>query len=191
YAKESPDEILIRISVCNRSKEAASLHVLPTLWFRNTWTWSEGQAKPSLEQAPEPKGMTVITASHPELGTRYLWCEGEVPLLFTENETNMERVFRQPNQSPYVKDGIHQYLVHNDPDAVNPLCTGTKASALYQINVAGGATHVIRLRLSAVASPQTAGQNPGSEFKKRFEEVLKTRQQEADEFYDAIAPPSI
>src|SRR6187200_1810381 len=108
YAKESPEEILIKISICNRGKNAAVLHLLPTLWFRNTWSWSEGSHKPSLEQATDPRGMTVITASHPDLGTRYLWCEGEVPLLFTENETNSERIFGQANRSPYVKDGIHE-----------------------------------------------------------------------------------
>ena len=138
YAKESPEEVLIKISVCNRGEEAALLHVLPTLWFRNTWSWSEGAHKPSLEQATEPKGMTVMTASHPDLGTRYLWCEGEVPLLFTENETNTQRIFGQTNRGPYVKDGIHEYVVHGQHGAVNPLRTGTKASAHYQLNVPGG-----------------------------------------------------
>jgi hypothetical protein len=155
YAKESPEEVLIKISAYNRGNEAALLHVLPTLWFRNTWSWSEGAHKPSLEQATEPKGMTVMTASHSDLGTRYLWCEGEVPLLFTENETNTQRIFGQANRGPYVKDGIHEYVVHGQHGAVNPLRTGTKASAHYQLNVPGGGTQIIRLRLSAVASPET------------------------------------
>jgi hypothetical protein len=191
YAKESPEEILIKITICNRGKEAALLHVLPTLWFRNTWSWLEGAAKPSLEQAPEPKGMTVITASHPDLGTRYLWCEGEVPLLFTENETNMERIFGQANRSPYVKDGINECVVHGKQGAVNPLRTGTKASARYQINVDGGGSQVIRLRLSAVASPETGSRASGQSFSKRFDETMKKRLQEADQFYNAIAAPSL
>ena len=190
YAKESPEEVLIKITVCNRGKEAAPLHVLPTLWFRNTWSWSEGTSKPTLEQATEPKGMSVITASHPDLGTRYLWCEGEVPLLFTENETNMERINGQANGSPYVKDGINQYVVHGQQGAVNPFRTGTKASAHYKLNVGGGATQVIRLRLSAVASPETAGRS-GVSFEKQFDDTMKKRLQEADAFYNAIASPSL
>ena len=190
YAKESPEEVLIKITVCNRGKEAAPLHVLPTLWFRNTWSWSEGTSKPTLEQATEPKGMSIITASHPDLGTRYLWCEGEVPLLFTENETNMERMNGQANGSPYVKDGINQYIVHDQQGAVNPFRTGTKASAHYKINVGGGATQVIRLRLSAVVSPETAGRS-GVSFEKQFDNTMKKRLQEADAFYNAIAAPSL
>jgi hypothetical protein len=191
YAKESPEEILIKITIYNRGEEAALLHVLPTLWFRNTWSWSEGNSKPSLEQATEPKGMTVITASHPDLGTRYLWCEGEVPLLFTENETNTQRIFGQANRSSYVKDGINECVVHGQHGAVNPLRTGTKASAHYQINVAGGASQVIRLRLSAVASPQTGGKASGQSFSKRFDETMKKRLQEADQFYNSLAAPSL
>ena len=191
YAKESPEEVLIKISVCNRGKDTALLHVLPTLWFRNTWSWSEGAHKPSLEQANEPKGMTVMTASHPDLGTRYLWCEGEVPLLFTENETNTQRIFGQANRGPYVKDGIHEYVVHGQQGAVNPLRTGTKASAHYQLNVPGGGTQVIRLRLSAVASPETGSRESGQSFAKRFDETMKKRLQEADAFYNALSAPSL
>jgi glycogen debranching enzyme len=191
YAKESPEEILIKITVCNRGKEAALLHVLPTLWFRNTWSWSEGSPKPSLEQATEPKGMTVITASHQEIGNRYLWCEGEVPVLFTENETNTQRIFGQANRSPYVKDGIGEYVVNGQRQGVNPLRTGTKASAHYQVTVGGGATQVIRLRLSAVAAPEAGGKEGGTSFVKRFEETIKKRLQEADAFYNAIAAPSV
>ena len=191
YAKESPEEILIKISICNRGKEAAPLHLLPTLWFRNTWSWSEGSPKPSLEQATEPKGMTVITASHQDIGIRYLWCEGEVPVLFTENETNTQRIFGHANRSPYVKDGIDQYVVHGRGEGVNPLRTGTKASAHYQLTVAGGATQVVRLRLSAVAPPEAGSKGEETSFEKRFEETLKKRLQEADAFYNAIGGPSL
>jgi hypothetical protein len=191
YAKESPEDILIKITMCNRGKEAAFLHVLPTLWFRNTWSWSEGAAKPSLEHTADPSGLSVITASHPELGVRYLCCEGEVPLLFTENETNMERLFHQANRSPYVKDGINQYLVHGQQGAVNPLQTGTKSSAYYHVRVGGEEANVIRLRLSTAAPRTDVGGARTVPFSQRFDEVMNERLAEADEFYHAITPPSV
>ncbi len=191
YAKESPEDILIKMTVCNRGEEAAFLHVLPTLWFRNTWSWSEGAAKPSLEHTADPSGLSVITVSHPELGVRYMSCEGEVPLLFTENETNMERLFHQANRSPYVKDDINQYLVHGQQGAVNPLQTGTKAAAHYHVRVGGGEANVIRLRLST-APPQTdVGGARSVAFGQRFDEVMNERLREADEFYHAVTPPSV
>ncbi|BCA53052.1 glucosidase [Nitrospira sp. KM1] len=191
YAKESPEDILIKVTVHNRGKDTASLHVLPTLWFRNTWSWSEGVDKPSLEQSSEPNGMSVIAASHPELGNRYLWCEGEVPLLFTENETNMERIFNQPNRSSYVKDGINQCIVHGQDGSVNPLRTGTKASAHYQMKIPGGGSKVIRMRLCTASPSDTVGSTKGEPFGKRFDTVVNDRLREADEFYGAIAPPSL
>jgi hypothetical protein len=144
YAKQSPEDILIQISIVNRGPEAASLQVLPTLWFRNTWTWWPGTPKPSLGQLRGPKGAQTIAVSHVELGTRYLHAEGDVPLLFTENETNQERLFGQPNHSPFVKDGIHQYVVNGNRGAVNPKQSGTKAAAQYQLNVGAGKTATVR-----------------------------------------------
>ena len=150
YAKQSPEDILIQISVSNRGPESATIHVLPTLWFRNTWTWWPGTPKPSLKQISGANGAGVA-ASHAQLGERYLYCEGDVPLLFTENETNNERLFGTPNASPYVKDGINEYVVHGNHNAVNPAKTGTKSAAHYQLNVGAGQTATIRVRLSDLA----------------------------------------
>src|ERR1700750_2577796 len=135
YAKESPEDLLIQISVTNRGPEAATLHVLPTLWFRNTWTWWPGTPKPSMKQVSGRKGTQTVAASHTELGERYLYCEGDIPLLFAENETNNERIFGTPNSSPYVKDGINNYVVNGNPNSVNSEKTGTKSAAHYQVNV--------------------------------------------------------
>ena len=135
YAKDTPEDILIKLSICNRGGEAVTLHVLPTLWFRNTWSWTQGTPKPSLEEVDGPGDVSVLLASHPELGKRYFVCEGEVPLLFTENETNTQRLFNKPNPSPYVKDGINNFVVHGQQDAVNPFRTGTKAAAHYRLEL--------------------------------------------------------
>src|SRR5271166_6321942 len=118
YAKQSPEDILIKISVWNRGPEPASLHILPTLWFRNTW--SSGTARPALLKLGNVDGASVVSASHPELGERFLYCQADVPLLFTENETNNERLFGTPNQTRYVKDGINNYVVHDKSAEVNP-----------------------------------------------------------------------
>ena len=125
YAKEAPDDLLIKISICNRGTEPALLHLLPTLWFRNTWSWPDGGTKP-LIRATEDDGRAVIRAHHTDplfqesLTDYYLYCEGQVPLLFTENETNNARVFGTANQSPYVKDAFDEYVVHGKSDTVNP-----------------------------------------------------------------------
>jgi hypothetical protein len=185
YAKQAPEDILIQISVSNRGPEPATLHVLPTLWFRNTWTWWPDTPKPSLKQVSGPNGTQLVAASHPDLGERYLYAEGDIPLLFTENETNNERIFGTPNASPYVKDGINNHVVQKDHNAVNPDKMGTKSAALYQLNVGAGKTATIRLRLTDVA-PAAIG-NPF----KDFAEIMQTRQREADEFYESITPPRL
>jgi hypothetical protein len=148
YAKQTPEDILIQISVCNRGPEPATVHVLPTLWFRNTWTWWPDTPKPVLRDVTGRQGCRAVAASHAQLGERYLYCEGEAPLLFTENETNNERLFGTPNASRYVKDGINNAVVDGHQDAVNPQQTGTKAAAHYCVSVGAGATATIRLRLS-------------------------------------------
>src|ERR1700756_3934973 len=185
YAKQSPEDILIQISVINRGPEPAAVHVLPALWFRNTWTWWPDTPKPSLKQVSGQKGSQVVAASHAALGERYLYCEGDVPLLFTENETNNERIFGTANASPYVKDGINNYVVNGDNKAVNPGNTGTKTSANYQLNVEAGETATIRLRLSDMA-PATLRDPFNS-----FSEIMQSRQREADEFYRAITPKRV
>jgi hypothetical protein len=185
YAKESPEDLLIQISVSNRGPEPATLQVLPTLWFRNTWTWWPGTPKPSLKAVSGQKGNQAIAASHADLGERYLYCEGDVPLLFTENETNNERIFGTSNSTPYVKDGINNYVVHGLQQLVNPEKTGTKSAAQYQLTVGAGKTATIRLRLSDAAPAAV-----GDPFKS-FAETMRVRHGEADEFYRSITPKRI
>ena len=185
YAKQSPEDILIQISVANRGPEPATLHVLPTLWFRNTWTWWPGTPKPSLKQVSGQKGAQAVAASHAGLGERYLYCEGDAELLFTENETNNERIFGTDSQSPYVKDGINNYVVEGKKHAVNPAKTGTKSAAHYQLNVGAGRTATVHLRLTDVAPAAI-----GDPFKS-CAEIIQTRQREADEFYKSITPEHV
>jgi hypothetical protein len=192
YAKASPEDLLIQVSVYNRGPESAELHVLPTLWFRNQWSWQGGPDRPTLQEAPGTAERCVVKAVDGKLGERYLYCEGEVPLLFTENETNTQRIFGVPNRSPYVKDGISNYIVHGQEGAVNPDGKGTKAAAHYRITVGPGECRVIRLRLcpAAPSAPAEGGGAGGSPFGD-FEEVLQARRREADEFYAAVTPPSL
>ncbi|MGC2109823.1 MAG: glucosidase [Candidatus Korobacteraceae bacterium] len=182
YAKVTAEDVLIQISVSNRGAQAASLHVLPSLLFRNTWTWWPGTPKPGMKQVTGNKGMAVVAASRAELGDRFLYCEGDIPLLFTENETNNERIFGTPNTTAYVKDAINSYLIHGKQDAGNPDHTGTKVAAHYQVTVGAGETATIRLRLSNTA-PATIG-DPFQDFAK----TVDTRKDEADEFYQGVIP---
>jgi len=186
YAKNAPEDMLIQITVCNRGPEAASIHVLPTLWFRNTWSWSPGAPKPVLKKDSGTKGARVIAATDGELGDRFLYCEGEVPLLFTENETNNQRIFGEPNAGQYVKDGINDCVVAGTQGVVNPEETGTKASAHYQITVGAGETATIRLRLS-----DQLPSHVNDPFGKEFAEILQARRSDADEFYRSITPNGI
>jgi hypothetical protein len=131
----------------------------------------------------------VVEATHPDLGVRYLYCEGETPLLFTENETNQERLFNSPNPTPYVKDGIDRFVVHGDESAVNPGQVGTKAAALYRVEVGAGQTELLRLRLSPI--PPARAKGPRSPLGQAFGELLEARRKDADAFYAAITPPSV
>ncbi|MEE3715180.1 glucosidase [Tumidithrix elongata RA019] len=190
YAKADSEDILIKISVANRGPEAATLHLLPTLWFRNTWSWADGSSKPILQKVGNV-GDSIIHAHHTDatfqewIQDYYLYAEGNVPLLFTENETNNAHLFATPNASPYVKDGINNYLIHGERDAVNPAQMGTKASPHYPLSVGAGETQVVRLRLSRTAPAQKSA--PFADF----EAVFKTRLQEADDFYAAITPVKV
>jgi hypothetical protein len=186
YAKESPQDILVKITVCNRGPEAATLHVLPTLWFRNDWSWHDAApAKPLIRQAEAGGGMRAIEATHKELGRRLLYCQGEPELLFTENETNTRRIFGMPNQTPYVKDGINNFVVGGQKDAVNSRKRGTKASARYQVSVPARGEAVIRLRLTEASGSKASQLFDG------FDEIVKARTAEADEFYKMLTPASI
>jgi len=192
YAKGGAEDILVRITAINRGPEPAQLHLLPTLWFRNDWSaWIAGSSrspsKPSLKQVPAAMGTSAVAASHPLLGDFVLSCEGDVPLLFTENETNHERIFPgQKNESPFVKDGIDDCVVQGQRGAVNPDQLGTKAAAHYQLQVGAGQTAVICLRLT-----RSAAAAMGPAFGKSFDAIVAARLSEADEFYQAITPPSV
>jgi hypothetical protein len=178
YAKADPEDMLIRITVHNRGPETAVIHLLPTIWFRNTWSWEKAAAKPSLRAVREG----TIVASHAQLGERTLRCEGHPELLFTENESNASRLWGTFNPSPYVKDAFHDYLVSGKREAVNPSRTGTKAAAHYHWEVPAGGHKVVRLRLSATS--------PNDSFS-TFDQTLALRLADADEFFTRITPPSL
>src|SRR2546426_2034529 len=153
YAKEGPEDVLVRITVHNRGPEAARLRVLPTLWFRNTWSWGEDDQKPSLREARPG----VIQATHQELGEYWLLCDGASELLFTENESNASRLWGQPSATPYVKDAFHEYIISGRGEAINPAKVGTKAAAHYVLDVPAGGSKTVRLRLAAVRNDDAFG----------------------------------
>ena len=182
YAKGSPEDILVRITATNRGADAAPLCLLPTIWFRNTWRVAPDEARPSLREVPPPPGMRVIAATHGELGDRWLYVKGDAPVLFTDNETNTVKVFRQASATHYVKDGINDFVVHGRTAAVNPAQIGTKASVCSRSAIAPGASVSLWLRLSD--TPPEALPTPFADF----EAVFATRLREADDFYRALAP---
>ncbi|MET0987090.1 MAG: glucosidase [Steroidobacteraceae bacterium] len=190
YAKAAPDDVLVRISVSNRGPQAASLQVLPTLWFRNTWSQTGGGSKPSLKKVRFGRD-AVVHAHHTDplfqesLPDYFLYCDTDVPLLFTENETNNRRLFGLKNTSPYVKDGINSFVVQGDVSAVNPAQEGTKVAAHYTLNIGAGETRTIQLRLTTRAPAQW--KTPFADV----DTVFAARLSEADAFYDAITPPAV
>ncbi len=195
YAKASPEDILIRLTVINRSTQEATLDLLPTLWFRNIWAWERDITRPVLSQYKPafafPTHSVVEAQPHDDvddprvatgsaIGDRWLYCEGTPPLLFTENETNTERLYGTPNASPYVKDSINDYIVHGKQDALNPVQTGTKVAAHYHLTLAGGETKQIRLRLSNSDPADILA------FDEGFNETFARRQHEAEDFYATV-----
>ena len=188
YAKAAPEDILIQITVWNRGKEPAALHLLPTVWLRRTWAWHNDDPRPLLRDARSP---CAVSTFHPQLGERYLYADGATDVLFTDNETNTERVFGTPNRAPFTKDGINDCIVNGRRDRVNPEKVGTKASAHFPLTIAGGASRVVRLRLcgttAAGAAPNASDYQP---FGAEFDGIMKTRQREADEFYASVIPVS-
>jgi hypothetical protein len=177
YAKVDPEDIIVRISVHNRGPEPAKIHVLPTLWFRNTWSWDKDGIKPSVR---EQEG--TVLASHPKMGERALYYEGTPELLFTENESNAGRLWGQTNPSPFVKDAFHEFVISGKRDAVNSSQVGTKAAAHYELEIPAGGSRVVRLRLSKPS--------PADPFV-TFDQTLFARLAEANEFYDRITPSSL
>ncbi len=184
YAKQAAEDILIQIQVVNRGPETQALHVLPTLWFRNTWSWTTDARKPTLEAIQSGQDLRIVEAAHPTLGKRWLYCQDETELLFTENETNTERLFDCPNASPYVKDGFNSYIVEGRKEAINPDRIGTKSAAYMLLNIAPGETKTVRLRLSD--SPNLA--DPLGQL---FDDTLAARQHEADAFYQGVIPTTL
>ena len=182
YAKVDSEDILIRIVAHNRSTEAADLHLLPTVWFRNTWSWAKDTEKPSLHgEADERGALYRVRLQEPMYGTRYLYFDDDPTLLFTENDTNSERLFGAPNRTPYVKDGINDAVVSGLTGAVNPEPCGTKSAAWYRRAVPGSGTVEIRLRFSDRNLKR-------AEAFEKFDEYFAQRKLEADQFYDDIMP---
>lgn len=178
YAKVNAEDLLCRITAINRGPEPAPLHILPHLWFRNDWSWGYGRIRPEL-RAVAPQ---TVYLKERHLGERWWYVEGAVPLLFTENETNVERLFGVPNSTPYVKDGIHEAVVHGRLECVNPAQVGTKVAAHFQATLAPGEAFTVRVRFADVAHVA-----PFADFETLFEQ----RRTEADEFYAAIQPPTM
>jgi hypothetical protein len=183
YAKADVEDLLIRIHVTNRGPDAAGLDVLPTIWFRNTWSWSADSVRPSLRRADG--NVPTVALDEPTYGARWLYCDERPELVFTENETNVERLYGVANPVRFVKDAFHRYVVDGDRAAVNPQEYGTKASCIYRLEIPAGETRVLRLRFS---DREPAALRP---FGRPFDETVAERRREADEFYDAITPPAL
>ncbi len=195
YAKADPDDILIRLSVANRGPAAAALHVLPTLWFPNTWAWGRDGEGYWPRGCMEADGASAVLATHPDLGRFRLAVDPAnapdvAPLLFTENETNTARLYGSPNRTPYVKDAFHAYIVEGQAGAVNPARVGTKAAVHYQLTVPAGATVTLRLRLCADPETETV-ETPVELFGPAFDQVFLEREQEANAFYAARLAPEL
>jgi hypothetical protein len=184
YAKASPDDILIRIEAINRGPEAAALHLLPTVWFRNTWAWGLDERRPRLRRDATAE-VAAIRLDHHYYGTRWLYCEGAPELLFTENETNNRRLFDTENASAYVKDGINDFMVEGIKNAVNRDEYGTKAAAHYQRLLEPGESLTVRLRLSDVDTANNATLDG------EFDQIVASRRREADEFYRIVIPDGV
>ena len=189
YAKAGQADILVRIRITNRGPEEATCHLLPTLWFRNTWSWgypagpmNDVPGKPRLHQTPGPQGITAAALHHPAAGDYFFYAQGAPPALFTENETNRERLYGQPNPTPFVKDAFHRRVVAGEVGAVNPAQEGTKMAVWFQDTIAPGQTVVHCLRLADRALP-----TPFQEF----DRIVQQRWAEADEFYAQIQPPHL
>src|ERR1700693_41979 len=188
YAKADVEDILIKITVTNRGPDASDFGVLPTFWFRNTWSWENHARRPTLHKArPAPNPAIELNLSQPNKtrsDSRWLHCEGSPELLFTENETNARRLFGTENYTPFVKDGMNDHIVHGVKDAVNPEQVGSKAAAHYKLSLGSGETAVLRMRLA------------DCDFKEKnaldaFDETFALREGEADEFYATVVPGNL
>ena len=189
YAKADQDDVLVRIQVVNRGPEAAECHILPTLWYRNTWSWGheagpmgDVPGKPHLRRGKDVVGGISVEATHPAAGDYTLYAAAAPEFIFTENETNTDRLFSVPNSAPYVKDAFHDYVIHGETGAVNPRQEGTKVAAVYRKYIGPGESVTLRLRLSKPARKEPFQQ---------FDAILDQRIAEADEFYQAVQKPDL
>ena len=196
YAKVDPRDILVRATAKNCGPDPATLHLLPTIWFRNTWSWGYNPERPSSEMVspPEPK-IEIVEANHPAIGRYQLYCEDAGDILFTENETNTERLWNLPNARPFFKDSINDRIVYDKIEAVNPAHTGTKAAAHYKFNIQPNESRTIRLRLTKI-DPPSRGYGPVGSQKLRdpfgkFDKIFSQRAHEAEEFYRSLAPGAV
>ena len=183
YAKATPEDILIRITAINRGPEPASLDLLPTLWFRNTWAWGIDERRPRLRATEPVDGGLAVEVNHPNYTRHWLLCAGTPALVFTENETNAVRLWGGENPTPCVKDGINDFVVDGQADAISTVPSGTKMAARYVLRLGAGKSATVRLRLTDRPGPAPFG--PG------FDELCATRQRETDEFYAAVIPADL
>jgi hypothetical protein len=203
YAKADVEDILIKITAVNRGPEPAMLHLLPSLWFRNTWSWGRDLRRPRVQRATSVPGSVCGEIEHWKYGKRWLLCAGQPELLFTENETDFAKLFNGKNRSPYVKDAFHEYLIRGNKSSANPQQTGTKMAAYYPLRLSPGQSETLKLRLTdmeplatmkrglgivgTITSPGHAdlaeGVPPANDFGAGFDSVFSLRQREADEFY--------
>src|SRR5947209_4061752 len=194
YAKADAHDILIRVKATNCGPEPAPLHLLPTIWFRNTWSWDRKQTKPTLRKSGDEGHVAVIRANHPALGDYNLFCDSADDLFFTENESNSERLWGVPNSTPFVKDSINDCLVQGRTDRVNSAEFGTKAAAHYKFNIPANETISVGLRLTRAIDPSSPTSSAAKSYGATstlkngepfadFEEIFRKRRAEADEFY--------
>ncbi|NJD55853.1 MAG: glucosidase [Nitrospirae bacterium] len=181
YAKAAPDDVLIRINVSNRGDESADITVLPTLWFRNTWSVGKTKVRPDIRLLLAHDRMTVVEAPHEQLGTYVFASENNDGWFFTENETNRERLFNVPNASPLVKDAFHDAVITGNDSLLRQRKNGTKYAPVYRLRIAGGDSRTIRLRLASRLPAKAVFGGP-------FEKVFEKRIAEADEFYQEFIP---
>jgi hypothetical protein len=183
YAKADAETVLGRITIHNRGPEPAAIHLLPTIWFRNRWSWTAESTRPSLTRGDGPAGTSLAVVDEPMYGRRYLYIDGAPDLLFTENETNASRLFGTVNESRFVKDAFNRFVVDRDPSAVNPAQTGTKCAAHFSTTVAPGSSSEFRLRFTNRDWP--------APFDGAFARTFDDRIREADEFYAGIIPDEL
>ena len=182
YAKAEVEDIAIRITIVNRGTENATLHLLPTLWYRNRWSWGNNNGNNARKPLLKAAKNSSIEINHHGLGQRWLHCVGEPELLFTNNETNVRRLYGTENGAGFYKDGINDFVVNGAMNAVNPDQTGTEAAAHYLLALAPGETTTVHLRLT---------DNPAVTPLSEFEQIFAQRQREADEYYATIIPTDI